>query len=127
MTPLQRRTFDLVLVALAEASFFVVAFDLPGPLRWIPVSATVLLLPGAALVSRLSLDDAPTFLALAVVTSMAVATTAATVMVWANWWHPLALGAGLALVCSAALVEDVIGITRQANHGADALPGQAWG
>lgn len=126
MTPLQRRTFDLVLVALADVSFFMVAFDIVGPLRWIPVCVTVLLLPGAVIVPRLDLDDAPTFFGVAVVTSIAVSTVMVAVMVWANWWHPLGLAAGLALVCSAALVKDVIAITRHVNHAADALPGQAW-
>jgi phosphatidylserine synthase len=125
MNPLQRRMFDLVVLVLVEAGVYMVAFDVQGPLRWIPVVAGTFLLPGAAILSRMGVVDVSTFLGLTVAASVAVMVVAATLMVWLGWWHPEVLGLVVAVAGSGVLLVDVVGITRGVARPAPALAAPA--
>jgi len=118
--------FNLAVLALVVATAYLVALDVTGPLRSMLVIASVFLLPGTAIVSRLGLDDGHTFLALTLVTSIATIVVAATLMVWADWWHPFVLGSALAVVCSVVLLADVVRITRSLDPAEPASTTSAW-
>lgn len=118
MTRIQRQIFDLAVLISVEASVYATLFNIYEPLRWIPVFVSMLLLPGSAIVAWLELDDLPSAVAVIVVTSIAFDALAATVMLWAGWWHPLAFGVGLAIACSSVLVIDVVRIARSKDKSA---------
>jgi len=85
-----------------------------------------LLLPGSAIVAWLELDDLPSAVAVIVVTSIAFDALAATVMLWVGWWHPLAFGVGLAMVCSSVLVIDVVRIARSRDKPVQVAMSSPW-
>lgn len=107
-----RQTFDICLVVLTAAAALVIALDINGPLRWLLVTPAVLLVPGAAIVPALELEDIWAFAGMTVVLSMAVGTAAATLIAWIGWWQPQAIAAVIALVSCAGLLYDVRRIRR---------------
>ncbi|WP_239346661.1 MULTISPECIES: hypothetical protein [unclassified Frankia] len=105
---------DLALLALAViAGIAVVAPS--GPARPVLVLLALLLLPGAAVLTRLDTPDPLTWLGLAIVLSMAVDAGASLVMLWSGLWHPMVLGAVLAAASIAALIVDLYMRLKQAH------------
>ncbi|WP_239334669.1 hypothetical protein [Frankia sp. CiP3] len=105
---------DLALLALAVmAGIAVVAPS--GPARPVLVLLALLLLPGAAVLTRLDTPDPLTWLGLAIVLSMAVDAGTSLVMLWSGLWHPMVLGAVLAAASMAALIIDLCMRPKQAH------------
>ncbi|WP_322761758.1 hypothetical protein [Frankia sp. Cr2] len=97
---------DLALLALAVmAGIAVVAPS--GPAQPVLVLLALLLLPGAAVLTRLDTPDPLTWLGLAIVLSMAVDAGTSLVMLWAGLWHPMVLGSVLGAASMAALIVDL--------------------
>jgi hypothetical protein len=113
MSAHRQRNFDIFVLCVTQLAIFVVAIGLEGPVRYLIVLLAAILVPGAAVVSRLQLRETSAYLALTVAISLAVCTVGAMAMVWGGFWHPLIFGTVLALASTAVLVYDVWRITRE--------------
>jgi uncharacterized membrane protein len=122
----RRQLFDLVMLCLLEVTVILVAFDVAAPLRAVLVVASVLLVPGAAIVAWLDVDDLATFLSLDLAASVAVAVVLGAALLWFRWWHPLVPAAVLATVCTAVLLLDIIRITQKRNSSTEAPSALVW-
>jgi hypothetical protein len=70
---------------------------LPGLLRLLTVLGFSLVVPGAALVCRLRIDDRVVEWGLAITGSLVVFASGAVLMAWTGWWQPHVLLTGVAL------------------------------
>ena len=126
MNSLQMRIIALIIVVIAEGGLYPVAFGYEGPLRWVPVMITILVIPGAVVVPRLHVADAPTLIALTVIVSLSAWTLAATLMAVTGLWHPLVVAVVLALLSSVVLVRDVVRLARDQTPTADSGSHLTW-
>lgn len=101
-----RASVDVSLVALVVAA---AALSI-APVQ--PLSGLVMLLamcvvPGAALLTRMTTSEPLVTVALAVGLSLALDTAMATVLAWTGWWYPEVAGAGVAAGAVALLLADL--------------------
>jgi len=102
-----RKLADAVLLGLLALAVLTVALPFLSPLRGAVVFAAILLVPGGAALTFFDIERPSTYLALAVVLSLSIATLTSLVMVWLNLWHPLVLAAILAIGSAALLGKDL--------------------
>ena len=102
-----RRLADVLLLGLLALAVLTVALPFLSPLRSAVVFAAVLLVPGGAALTFFDIERPSTYLALAVVLSLTIATLTSLVIVWLNLWHPLVLAAILAAGSAALLGIDL--------------------
>jgi hypothetical protein len=105
--PRRRAAIDGALLALTAATVVVSALDPHGVDRLLLVLASACLLPGAALLTRLTSDDLLSAFALAVALSLCIETVGALAMIWTGWWHPLGFSIVLAALCAGFLALDL--------------------
>jgi hypothetical protein len=111
MSHSQRTRFDagLLLLTVLAVGAALLALD---PVRPWLVFAAMLLVPGGAVLTLLDLDDLPTALGLAVVISLAIDATLATLVLWSRWWHPEVVAGVVAVVCVLLLADDLRRVRR---------------
>lgn len=115
LTNQRLRVVELALIAVGIGAVLVVASGITGPLRILFVAPALLLLPGAAIVSRLGIDTVATGLGLTLALSLAVSTAGMMFLLAINWYQPFLLAALLALASLGVLALDVRRLT--AGHG----------
>lgn len=93
-----RITTDVSLIALALAAAALSVASL-APVSAVLVYAAALTLPGAAIATRLTLDEPLAAAGLVVGLSLAVDVVVGLALIWSRWWHP---GVVVALVAAAA-------------------------
>lgn len=101
-----RRTVDLALLALLAAAAGAVAADLPV-LRPLLVLGAMLLVPGAAVLTRLRVPDALSGVALAIGLSLALDALLAAALAAVGLWDPLVAGAVVAGAAALVLAADL--------------------
>jgi hypothetical protein len=101
-----RLTANLALVALAGCAAVLATTNGGSPLRLAVGLLCTILLPGAAVLTRLECDDVVMWLGLAVGISLAIAALAATVTLWLNVWNPTVTNLVLGLISSLVLIDD---------------------
>lgn len=97
----------LVLICLTVVCGVLYAVDVTGPMRLVVTLATMALLPGVAVLTRLAPSDPAVWLGLAIAISLAVETAVSLVMAWSGQWYPAHVAGGLAAVCVLVLLDDV--------------------
>jgi uncharacterized membrane protein len=90
--------------------------DVGGALRAIIGLVVIALVPGWAVVGFLPLRSPPARLALSVVTSLALVTVVAQIMLWTNSWHETVAVVGLvataAVICALQVVRAAVQLRR---------------
>jgi hypothetical protein len=102
----RRRPSEGVLLtgfSLSWAAPLCVALPMPAVLRLVVVLLFAVIVPGAAVVSRLGFEDRVVEWALTVTASLVICAGASVLMAWTEWWHPRGLFLGLAAACAVAL------------------------
>jgi hypothetical protein len=98
---------DCALLALGVATAALVASDTASTARVLLVLASACLIPGGALLTRISVDDPLEALGVAVALGLTIEAAGALAMVWTGWWHPLGLGVLLLALAGALLILDL--------------------
>jgi hypothetical protein len=106
MSHRQRTRFDagLLLLTVLAAGAAILALE---PVRPWLVFAAMLLVPGGTVLTLLDLDDLPTAIGLAMVISLAIDATLATLVLWSRWWHPEVVAGVAGVVCVLLLSDDL--------------------
>jgi hypothetical protein len=105
--PRRCATADVLLLVLAAATVAVCLLQSHGAARLLLVLAAACLIPGSALLTRLSVEDELEAFGLAVGFGFTIEAFGALAMVWTGWWHPFGWGIALGLLSCAALVVDL--------------------
>jgi hypothetical protein len=105
--PRRCATADGLLLALAAATVAVCLLQSHGAARLLLVLAAACLIPGSALLTRLSVEDAVEACGLAIGLGFAIEAAGALVMVWTGWWHPFGLAIALGTVSCVLLAIDL--------------------
>lgn len=96
--PRRCATADALLLTLAAATVAVCLLQAHGAARLLLVLAVACLLPGSALLTRLSVEDELEAFGLAIGLGLTIEATGALAMIWTGWWHPfgwaIVLGVG---------------------------------
>ena len=93
----------LAIVACAALSI-VASLDVVRPFA---VLAAFCLVPGGAILTRLSVDDPVTGVALAFGLSLTLDVAASLVLVWTGWWHPELLAIVIGAASAVLLLDDL--------------------
>ena len=78
-----------------------------GAARLLLVLAAACLIPGSALLTRLSVEDTLEAFALAIGLGLTIETVGALAMIWTGWWHPLGWAIALGALACALLAVDL--------------------
>ncbi|WP_239381447.1 MULTISPECIES: hypothetical protein [unclassified Frankia] len=105
--PRRRCAVDCALLALAALTLLMALSGTHSPVRAVLAVLAAALLPGAAALTTLRLDDALTWLAVTVSVSLAMLTLLAVVTVEVGWWNPTALLLCLGLASGGVLAWDL--------------------
>ncbi|MBL7501410.1 hypothetical protein I6A84_36550 [Frankia sp. CNm7] len=108
------------LVAVFALAAGLAAMDVTGPVRLVATLVAVVLLPGAAILTRLRTADLAVWFGLAMALSLAVAIVASLLMVWTRQWYPVASGLALGTLSALVLLDDIrraLARTPGAEHG----------
>jgi hypothetical protein len=97
-----RATVELAVLALVAATCLMNLFMSAGAGRTVVTLVAALVVPGAAVMTRLPIADVVQGAALMVGMSLTIEVSATLVMVWSGWWHPV--GAAIIMVGAAAVV-----------------------
>jgi hypothetical protein len=89
---------DSFLLALAAATLATCLFGAHSSARLLLLLAAACLIPGGALLTRLSVEDVLEAVGLAVGLGFSIEAVGTLGMIWAGWWHPF----GWALVLGGA-------------------------
>lgn len=95
------------LLALVLSTVAVSVTGVSGVARLLFVLAAACLVPGGALLTRLSTDDLLSTFGLAVGLSLCIEAVGALVMIWTGWWHPLGFSLALVALACAVLILDL--------------------
>lgn len=109
-----RRRFDIAMLAVAGCATVMVAAGIEGPVRSVVVFAALILVPGAAVVPYLQIRELSQYLGLTIAFSLGVGVIGAMIMASLGWWHPVVLGALVAVASCVSLGCDVRHIARSA-------------
>jgi hypothetical protein len=103
-----RLLLDFVLIALVAGTAVVVAFGGSSAVRLITVLVAFCVVPGAAFLGRVPLeDDFVGSLGLAIALSLAAETAVALIMIWTGWWHPRTLAFALGVASCSPVFFDL--------------------
>ena len=105
--PRRCATADGLLLVLAVATVAVCLLQSHGAARLLLVLAAACLIPGSALLTRLSVEDELEAFGLAVGFGFTIEAFGALAMVWTGWWHPFGWAIVLGLVACAVLAIDL--------------------
>jgi hypothetical protein len=97
-----RANLELAVLALIAAACLMNLILPAGAPRTIGTLLAALVVPGAAVMTRLPIADLVQGAALMVGMSLTIEVSATLVMVWSGWWHPV--GAAIIMVGAAAVV-----------------------
>lgn len=100
-------TADGLLLVLAAATVAVCLLQSHGAARLLLVLAAACLIPGSALLTRLSVEDELEAFGLAVAFGFTIEAFGALAMVWTGWWHPFGWAIALGAVACAVLTADL--------------------
>lgn len=106
-TPRRCATVDALLLALAAATVVVCLLQSHGAARLLLVLTAACLIPGCAVLTRLSVEDELEAFGLAVGLGFTVEAFGALAMVWTGWWHPFGWAIALGAVACALLAIDL--------------------
>lgn len=105
--PRRCATADSLLLVLAVATVAVCLLQSHGAARLLLVLAAACLVPGSALLTRLSVEDTLEAFGLAIGLGLTIETVGALVMIWTGWWHPLGWVIALGTLACALLAIDL--------------------
>lgn len=105
--PRRCATADGLLLVLAAATVAVCLLQSHGAARLLLVLAAACLIPGSALLTRLSVEDTLEAFALAIGLGLTIETVGALAMIWTGWWHPLGWAIALGALACALLAVDL--------------------
>ncbi|WP_322759680.1 hypothetical protein [Frankia sp. Cr2] len=105
--PRRRCAVDCALLVLAALTGLVAGSGTHSPVRTVLALLATALLPGAAALTTLRLDDVLTWLAVTVSVSLATLTLLAVATVEVGWWNPEALLSCVGLASSGVLAWDL--------------------
>jgi hypothetical protein len=120
--PLRRAIGDALLLALASASVAMRLAGASGAARLVLVFVAACLLPGAALLTRLSVQSTLERCALAVGLSLCVEAAGSLAMIWTGWWHPDAWALALVVASCALIAVDLAATLRAAVARGEVAP-----
>jgi len=98
---------DCSLLALAIITVVVSVVATSSAARLLLVLAATCFIPGAAVLTRLSVDDLLEGFTLAVALSFSVEAAGSLAMVWTSWWHPYVWAIILVSVACSVLMLDL--------------------
>lgn len=98
---------DASLLSLTAAAVAAALSGTDTPARLVLVLATACLVPGAAILTLLRVDDVLEAAALAIGLGIALEALGPLVMIWTGFWHPVVWGALLAAAASLRLIQDL--------------------
>jgi hypothetical protein len=126
--PLRRAIGDALLLALAPASVALCVAGASGASRLVLVFVAACLLPGGALLTRVSVQSTLERCALAVGLSLCVEAAGSLAMIWTGWWHPDAWALALVVVSCALIAVDLAASLRAAVALGRVAPARpSWG
>lgn len=102
----ERAVIDGALLVLLSCAAIVIAIPVTV-LRPPIVLASALLVPGAAVLTRLEIEDPVVGGALAIALSIAIDVLGSLALVWTGWWHPGVLAVTLGAGATVLLVDDM--------------------
>jgi hypothetical protein len=105
--PRRCATADGLLLVLAAATVAVCLLQSHGAARLLLVLAAACLIPGCAVLTRLSVEDELEAFGLAVGFGFTIEAFGALAMVWTGWWHPFGWAIALGAVACALLAVDL--------------------
>jgi hypothetical protein len=105
--PRRCATADGLLLVLAAATVAVCLLQSHGAARLLLVLIAACLIPGSALLTRLSVEDTLEAFGLAIGLGLTIETVGALAMIWTGWWHPLAWTIALGALACALLAIDL--------------------
>ena len=105
--PRRCATADGLLLVLAAATVAVCLLQSHGTARLLLVLAAACLIPGSALLTRLSVEDTLEAFGLAIGLGLTIETVGALAMIWSGWWHPLGWAIALGALACALLAIDL--------------------
>lgn len=105
--PRRCATADGLLLVLAAATVAVSLLQSHGAARLLLVLAAACLIPGSALLTRLSVQDTLEAFGLAIGLGLTIETVGALAMIWTGWWHPLGWAITLGALACALLAVDL--------------------
>ncbi len=105
--PRRCATADGLLLVLAAATVAVCLLQSHGAARLLLVLVAACLIPGSALLTRLSVEDTLEAFGLAIGLGLTIETVGALVMIWTGWWHPLGWAIALGALACALLAIDL--------------------
>lgn len=105
--PRRCATADGLLLVLAAATVAVCLLQSHGAARLLLVLAAACLIPGSALLTRLSVEDTLEAFGLAIGLGLTIETVGALAMIWTGWWHPFGWAIALGALACALLAIDL--------------------
>jgi hypothetical protein len=105
--PRRCATADGLLLVLAAATVAVCLLQSHGAARLLLVLVAACLIPGSALLTRLSVEDTLEAFGLAIGLGLTIETVGALAMIWTGWWHPLGWAIALGALACALLAIDL--------------------
>ena len=119
-----RLAADLTLVAFAACAAILAAIGATSPLRIVVGLVCATLLPGAAVLTRLSSGDVATWFGLAAGISFAIEAVVASLTLWLDVWNPTAVITVLGVLSALVLIDDA---RRQSHVGRQSQDAQDAG
>jgi hypothetical protein len=110
-----RSVIDLCLLVLMSVTVATVLIHPDGWLRVALTLASALVVPGYCLCIRLPLRAFDALLGLSIAVSLGVEAILCLGMVWLHLWHPVPLGAGIAVGSGIVLVADIRAVRPQSR------------
>jgi hypothetical protein len=114
--PGTRAALELAALALIAAACLLNLYVPSGTERTLGTLLAALVVPGAALMTRLALADAVQCAALVVGTSLTAEVAVTLGMAWAGWWQPVAAAAVLAGGTAVVLAADLVRYVRPSTQ-----------
>lgn len=105
--PRRSAAADFFLLTLAVITVAVSVAAITSTVRLLLVLACACVIPGSALLTRLSVDDVLEGFTLAVALSFVVEAAGALAMIWTGWWHPLGWAIAVVVIASVVLLRDL--------------------
>jgi uncharacterized membrane protein len=124
--PRRCATADCLLLLLTGVTVAVCLLDTHSILRLLLLLAAACLVPGAAVLTRLPVEDVLEAVGLAVGLGFSIEAAGALAMVWTGWWHPFGWAVVLASAACVMIVLDlrriVLIVREDAEHRRTVVP-----